>query len=118
MSKTGGTFSIGTIIMIIVAYNFLFDDDDEKEVKIIDQAKEIIVETKEFIIETKDSKAVQEIIQSAKEKFIKDEEEAKEEGEEEIAEVIEEEQSDGPPPKIISAEPEEDQPKTDEFEKL
>ncbi len=114
MSKSGGGFGIGSVIFLVIVYNVLFDDDDEKEVKIIDQAKEIIVETKEFIIETKDSEAVQEIIQSAKEKFIKDEEE----GEEEIAEVVEEEQSDGPPPKIISAEPEEDQPKTDEFEKL
>jgi len=114
MSKSGGGFGIGTIIFLIVLYHVIFDNDDEKEVKIVDQVKDVIIETKEFIVETAESEQVQNLIETAKEKLTKD----KDEEEIEVAETIEEEKSNASAPEIISPEPEEQQPKTDEFEKL
>lgn len=119
MSKSGGTFGIGTIIFLVVAYNFLFDDD-ENEIEVIDKVKNVIVKTKEIIIETKDSEGVQEIINKAKEKLKLDKETDEEETE--VAEVkeekTEEEKKISPPPQILPSEPKEEQPQTEEFEKL
>ena len=115
MSKSSGGFSIGTIIFLVIAYNAIFDDDDKDAVEIVEQAKEIVIKTKEVIVESRDAKTPQEIIKKAKEKFTEDQ------GEEKSEEIVaEEETADRPPPQIISPEPEENDPTSndEEFEKL
>jgi hypothetical protein len=136
MSKSGGGFSIGTIIfVVIIGYNFLFDDDDEKEVQVIEQAEEMVVDAEENI-KPKDKG----IITSVKEKLreARDSEQFKvilekvnnaidgtDEKEEiiiedtpEVEPELVEEKSTGPPPKIVTIEPKDEQPQTNNFEKL
>ena len=119
MSKTGGGFGIGSIIFMVIVYNLIFDDD-EKEVKIIDKAKEVISDTTEKI---KESETAQKIISAAKEKLkalgTPEEKEEMIVEEEPVEESVEEVKK---PPAIIYSDPEDlqedEQPKTDEFEKL
>lgn len=141
MSKSGGGVGIGTIIfMVIIGYNFLFDDDDEKEIDVVDQvedvgaeakdkvepkSKALITSAKEKLREARDSpqfkkflEKVNNTLDGTDEDYEIKEEVAEEEVKEEIAKVKEEEKSDAPPPQIISPDPEEQQPKTDSFDKL
>ena len=78
MSKSSGSFiSLPTIIFLVVMYNIIFDDDDEKDVEVkvteeqadtrpvendpdsslsdtIEKAKEVLIQAKEVVIEAKD----------------------------------------------------------------
>ncbi len=137
MSSSSGGLSIGTIIfVVIIGYNFLFDDDDEKEVEVVEQSEEMVVDAEEDI-----KPKVQDIITSAKEKLreVRDSEQFQnilnkvndaldetDEGEEikieDTAEVeteaVKEKEFISPPPKIVTIEPKDEQPQTDDFEEL
>ena len=112
MSRSGGGgISIGTIIFMVIIANWLFNDDDKEEVKIVDQAKQAVEKAGEVIMETRDAKTVQEIIEKAKEKFKEDKAEFPEK------EKISKEEPEKEDPKIVSPDSE-NKTKKEEFEKL
>jgi hypothetical protein len=136
MSKSGGGFSIGTIIfVVIIGYNFLFDDDDEKEVNVVDQAEEMIVDTEEETIpsvsnlidsakqtlrEARDSEQFKKVLETVNNALdgTDEKEEIIIEDTPEVEPELVEEKSTGPPPKIVTIEPKDEQPQTENFEKL
>jgi len=129
MGKSSSGFGIGTIIFAVVVYNLLFSDDDENEIEIVDKVKsnktvqQILIKAKETIIEVKDSEAVQEIIENAKEQLQLDQEPKQDEPPlEDVAELpqekIKEEKPEESSPTELLVPAKEEQPKTEEFEKL
>lgn len=76
MSKGGSGLGIGTFIVLIFLYNLLFDDDndDKKEVNIVDKAKKVTAEAARDVSDVmKEIKPkLKEAVTSAKEKFKED----------------------------------------------
>ena len=112
--KSGSFFSLPTIIFLVVMYNVIFDDDDEKttEVKTDTEQTEVInvdevtVKAKEIIIKTKEGieKTVEEYLSSDEGKdqdFIVTQEPPKEEKVEPELKPLDEDEDEDKPMKSL-----------------
>ena len=104
MSKSSSFISLPTIIFLVVMYNILFDDDDEKDVENRTNDEPFISkETKEDIKGVAED--VKQAIQDAKDSFVQAKEEKKEIPQEK--EVPQEKEFEGLQP--LDEDPEEDE---------